>query len=1016
MVAGKDVGFLEVEGERFEGHGLVVGEESFADAEEIGAGIDAADFVEKTAGGFDADAEVVHVFLHLLHLRGFADIRRADGIVEGADVIQDVEAGGNEERFATEFLPDLMEEPGIADDAAADHETARAGEGQDFAGLAGGVNIAVGQDGAGQGGDGTGNEIVMDLGAVHFADGAAVHGKQVKRMFRENGQQFLEDVGRIEAEARLDGELDGNGLAQRAEDGVHAFRFAQQATAGAFAVNDGRGTAEVEVNGGHGQLLEFLRGADEGRNVVADHLRDDRLAGGILGDGFDDPFLEVRHGMDAEIFRVIDIRAAVLGHQPPERQVGDVLHRREREDGLRGVEQLLELGRVAHAVGYWRQEPASNRSELQMPLKFSPRSSAQGSLAIGRFPERFGAGGIAGAAEPLRVERFGNERGSVGGDGGFLLFAGGMTGAHVKSGEQKRNSEHRAAGISGQRAGTRGIEEAEQIGEERLRPHGRIFGGGKGVEQNRMRRGNRVSVRVGKCVSEKRREISQMEFPVDLTSCVLEFRRLSAQEGGDGFFVAVEVVEDFRVIEGELERFQGMVKTDDSKRTTSGAGGSEDGEDIRGGAEADIPDDKFTGMRDHALGQAKLVDVKRLRFGNGTDDRMKSFAMRDGMNAVHSAGELHDFVCGGRHARHLNRRAALSQMNRCGIFGMQSAAPKFALAARRIRHYRQFMKIIKMLLLPVLAAAAMLPVKSSGSSALYPVVAGGHWGYMDKTGTIAINPQFDAAEPFTAGLAPVKLGQWGYASPAGKLEINPQFDWAGPFSEGLAAVAVGGHYGFINPSGKYVINPQFNGAHGFAERLAAAKQGGRWGFIDKSGKYAINPQFDDVTDFSQGLAGVKVNGLWGFINPDGKLVVNPQFDGALAFSEDLAAVKSGKRWGYIDHAGNMVINPQFDDASPFADRLAAVRLGKSWGYIDKSGKFVINPQFDNAAPFSEGLAAAKNGHWGFVDKNGKYVINPQFDEVNSFSEGLARFSMGNMFGHRVGYVGPDGKYVWNPVN
>ena len=71
--------------------------------------------------------------------------------------------------------------------------------------------------------------------------------------------------------------------------------------------------------------------------------------------------------------------------------------------------------------------------------------------------------------------------------------------------------------------------------------------------------------------------------------------------------------------------------------------------------------------------------------------------------------------------------------------------------------------------------------------------------------------QFDAASnrlwPARA-LAPVKLGQWGYVNTSGKLEINPQFDWAGGFSEGLAAVQMGGHFGYVNADGsKYADQP-----------------------------------------------------------------------------------------------------------------------------------------------------------------------------------------------------------------
>jgi len=47
----------------------------------------------------------------------------------------------------------------------------------------------------------------------------------------------------------------------------------------------------------------------------------------------------------------------------------------------------------------------------------------------------------------------------------------------------------------------------------------------------------------------------------------------------------------------------------------------------------------------------------------------------------------------------------------------------------------------------------------------------GKWGFIDKQGKFAINPQFDAAFVVSEGLAAVRLGdsqtgQWGYISPA----------------------------------------------------------------------------------------------------------------------------------------------------------------------------------------------------------------------------------------------------------
>src|SRR5664279_1646593 len=102
---------------------------------------------------------------------------------------------------------------------------------------------------------------------------------------------------------------------------------------------------------------------------------------------------------------------------------------------------------------------------------------------------------------------------------------------------------------------------------------------------------------------------------------------------------------------------------------------------------------------------------------------------------------------------------------------------------------------------------------------LYPVVAGGRWGYVNKSGETVINPQFDRAEVVAEGLAPVKMGRWGYVDASGKVVINPQFDKADVFSEGLAAVKLGGG----GPNPVYYDPRPFAPFHG---------GGGRYGYIN----------------------------------------------------------------------------------------------------------------------------------------------------------------------------------------
>src|ERR1035441_6208609 len=111
----------------------------------------------------------------------------------------------------------------------------------------------------------------------------------------------------------------------------------------------------------------------------------------------------------------------------------------------------------------------------------------------------------------------------------------------------------------------------------------------------------------------------------------------------------------------------------------------------------------------------------------------------------------------------------------------------------------------------------------AGATILYPVVVGGRWGFVNKSGETVINPQFDRAEVFAEGLAPVRMGRWGYVDASGKVVINPQFDKAGVFSDGLAAVKLGGGPGPLNPYDPRPFSP-YGG-------------GGRCGYINSEGKY-----------------------------------------------------------------------------------------------------------------------------------------------------------------------------------
>ncbi len=297
---------------------------------------------------------------------------------------------------------------------------------------------------------------------------------------------------------------------------------------------------------------------------------------------------------------------------------------------------------------------------------------------------------------------------------------------------------------------------------------------------------------------------------------------------------------------------------------------------------------------------------------------------------------------------------------------------------------------------------------------LFPVSVNGKWGYIDTSGKMKIEPQFDYASSFSEGLALVAMGAGsgefitltgemagsqgsGYIDERGRLAIDLKFEMAGDFSDGLAVFRENGRYGFINRTGTRCDPAAVSTP---LRRLQTVLR--RWRWMRGASSGALSTKKDSLRRdrlrrclrVQRWLCDRPDREESRFVNEFCRSVVPPVYDSALPFSEGLAPVVINGKWAYLDPAGRVRIPPRFTSAGKFSGGLAGVRDAEGWCFVDPNGKTVLrDSKWDAVGLFSEDLAVFLQGEkWGYLDRKGDVVIAPKFDGVSVFKTGSPRFT------------------------
>ena len=177
-------------------------------------------------------------------------------------------------------------------------------------------------------------------------------------------------------------------------------------------------------------------------------------------------------------------------------------------------------------------------------------------------------------------------------------------------------------------------------------------------------------------------------------------------------------------------------------------------------------------------------------------------------------------------------------------------------------------------------------------------------------------------EDFSNGLLLAKNidGKYGYLNKSGKVAIPFVFDYASSFLNGVAKVEKGNKKYHINTKGNEVTLEDHSGSLEVEidEKLAQVIKG-------------------------IGLSVKRNDGKWGALNANGEIVIPFIYDRLDININELIKAEKKNKYGWLDKNGKTVIPIQFDRADDFSDGLAFVILNNSQGFVDKYGNSTFNP-------------------------------------------------------------------------
>ena len=301
------------------------------------------------------------------------------------------------------------------------------------------------------------------------------------------------------------------------------------------------------------------------------------------------------------------------------------------------------------------------------------------------------------------------------------------------------------------------------------------------------------------------------------------------------------------------------------------------------------------------------------------------------------------------------------------------------------------------------------------------------WQY--KVSSLFSKPEIITLETnFNDGLASVAVksdggNKYGYINRTGEIAIPTVFDWADNFKESYAAVEFEYKWGIIDTKGNVVTPFAFDSIR--ANSLNADKgyfqavQKGKEGLIDLNGNVIIPFKFDRIISFNlqQDYVKGKIDGKEGITNTKGNIIIPFKFDRINYINHhrnlqrNYVVAEVNNKKGIIDTEGNVLLPFEFDrigQSTPdliLAERYWTGTQPRVLGKLDRQKNFVPLTS-KNSDYFSAGILVASypdrySDRTCIINQDGKLLVSAtslragKAEKINNLCRSLAGIKVNN---------------------